>query len=479
MHTSTTSTASLAPWTAEQLQQATQGKWYFPKAAVLPYAEEKWQDIQIKRILTDSRHAEMGDAFLALKGERFDAHHFISQVAEKGCQIAIVERPIDANIAQLIVQDTRLALGQLGAYRRQQNPQLQVIALTGSSGKTTTKEMLGSILSRLAPTLITRGNLNNDLGVPMMLLELNPEHRYAVMELGANHKGEIDYTSHLVQPHVAGILNIGTAHLGEFGGRDAICCAKSEIYKHILPQGTAIIPAQDEFVTTIRQNASDYPILSFGTGGDVFATEIQLHPQSAQFNLHTPQGIKPVNLPFAGTHNVQNATAAAAFALAIGVELDDIVQGLEQAQGAKGRLNFIHHQPYLFIDDTYNANPTSMRAAAQVLLQQQGIKVMVMGDIGELGESSWQEHHDLGQDLVALPLDHVVAVGEFATAVQQGAANSNKLQAFATQVDALAYLINLVHSYGLDQSAQSISFLFKGSRYTHMETLMADLMEKI
>ena len=335
--------------------------------------------------------------------------------------------------------------------------------------------MLGSILSRLAPTLITRGNLNNDLGVPMMLLELRPEHQYAVMELGASHQGEIDYTSNLVQPHVAGILNIGTAHLGEFGGREGICRAKSEIYAHILPQGTAIVPAQDDFSETIRVNAQTHSMLSFGEGGDIFATDIQLHPQSAQFNLHTPQGIRAVNLPFAGAHNVQNAAAATAFALAIGIALDDIVQGLEQAQGAKGRLNFIQHQHHLFIDDTYNANPTSMRAAAQVLLQQQGLKVMVMGDIGELGDSSWQEHHDLGRDLVSLPLEHLVVVGEFAEAAQQGSSHSEKLHAFATQAEALPFLINLVQTH----QPQSMSFLFKGSRYTHMETLMADLMEKI
>ncbi|MCH7394528.1 UDP-N-acetylmuramoyl-tripeptide--D-alanyl-D-alanine ligase [Acinetobacter dispersus] len=465
MHTSTTSTVPLQPWTAEQLQQATQGEWFQQN---IPQGE-------IKRILTDSRHAEAGDAFLALKGERFDAHNFVAQVVTQGCQIAVVDHPVDADIAQLVVKDTRLALGQLGAYRRQHNPQLKVIALTGSSGKTTTKEMLGSILSRLAPTLITRGNLNNDLGVPMMLLELRPEHQYAVMELGASHQGEIDYTSNLVQPHVAGILNIGTAHLGEFGGREGICRAKSEIYAHILPQGTAIVPAQDDFAATIRENAQAHPILSFGEGGDVFATEVQLHPQSAQFNLHTPQGNRTVNLPFAGVHNVQNAAAATAFALAIGIALDDIVQGLEQAQGAKGRLNFIQQQNHLFIDDTYNANPTSMRAAAQVLLQQQGLKVMVMGDIGELGDSSWQEHHDLGRDLALLPLEHLVVVGEFAEAAQQGSSHSEKLHAFATQAEALPFLINLVQTH----QPQSMSFLFKGSRYTHMETLMADLMEKI
>ncbi|MCH7335817.1 UDP-N-acetylmuramoyl-tripeptide--D-alanyl-D-alanine ligase [Acinetobacter sp. NIPH 2699] len=465
MHTSTTSTVPLEPWAAEQLQQATQGEWYNAK----PLQGE------IKRILTDSRHAEAGDAFLALKGERFDAHDFVAQVASQGCQFAIVERPIDSNIVQLIVKDTRLALGQLGAYRRQQNSQLKVIALTGSSGKTTTKEMLGSILSRLAPTLITRGNLNNDLGVPMMLLELRQAHRYAVMELGASHQGEIDYTSNLVQPHVAGILNIGTAHLGEFGGREGICRAKSEIYAHILPEGTAIIPAHDDFTATIYKNAHAHPVLSFGEGGDVFATNVELHPQCSQFSLHTPQGVRVVNLPFAGVHNVENAAAATAFALATGIELDDVVHGLEHAQGAKGRLNFIQHQNHLFIDDTYNANPTSMRAAANVLLQQQGLKVMVMGDIGELGESSWQEHHDLGRDLANLPLDALVVVGEFAEAAQQGSAHAKKLHAFATQAEALPFLINLVQRH----QPQSMSFLFKGSRFTHMETLMADLMEKI
>ena len=468
MHTSTTSTVPLEPWTADLLAQATHGYWFNDQA---PMGE-------IKRILTDSRHAEAGDAFLALQGERFDAHDFVAQVAANGCQIAIVSHPVDADICQLVVADTRLALGHLGAYRRAQNTQLKVIALTGSSGKTTTKEMLGSILSRLAPTLITRGNLNNDLGMPMMLLELRAEHQYAVMELGASHQGEIDYTSNLVQPHVAGIINIGTAHLGEFGGREGICRAKSEIYAHIAPSGISIIPAADDFADCIRESVKTEQCLSFGEGGDIFATEIALYPQSSTFSLNTPQGVRTVNLPFAGEHNVQNATAAAAFALAIGITLDDIVQGLEQAQGAKGRLNFIQQDKYLFIDDTYNANPTSMRAAAEVLAQQGGVKVLVMGDIGELGASAAQQHYMLGRDLVAQGINFVVAVGEFAPAAQEGARSTQygkKMQAFLTQQQALPFLIDLIATH----QPQSMSFLFKGSRYTHMETLMADLMEKL
>lgn len=459
MHTSTTSTDTLIPWTAKQLQEATGGIWF----GIEPQNE-------FKRILTDSRDAEAGDVFLALKGERFDAHDFLHQVQEQQCQVAIVEQVNERlDMAQLIVPDTRLALGALGAYRRRQYPNLKVIALTGSSGKTTTKEMLGAILSRLAPTLITRGNLNNDLGVPMMLLELRPEHTYAVMELGASHQGEIAYTSALVQPHVAGILNIGTAHLGEFGGRTGICTAKSEIYQHI--NGTAIVPAHDDFTDQIRSVAPQ-PQLSFGTGGDVYATQIKLHAQSAEFTLHTPHGQANVQLPFAGQHNVENALAATAFALAIGIKLSDIVAGLAQAKGAKGRLNFIQHQQYLFIDDTYNANPTSMRAAADVLTQQQGIKVMVVGDIGELGDDAVAEHRQLGQDLNTKSLDAVVAVGEYACAMAEG---HDKIHAFSTQAEALPYLTNLIEKH----QPQTMSFLFKGSRYTHMETLMADVMEKL
>ncbi|WP_159516327.1 MULTISPECIES: UDP-N-acetylmuramoyl-tripeptide--D-alanyl-D-alanine ligase [unclassified Acinetobacter] len=467
MHTSTTSTVPLAPWTAEQLEQATQGNWL----------NNKKPADAIKRILTDSRDAEQGDAFLALQGERFDAHDFVAQVAASGCQIAIVSRPLDIDICQLVVDDTRLALGRLGAYRRQQNPQLKVIALTGSSGKTTTKEMLGSILSRLAPTLITRGNLNNDLGVPVMLLELRPEHQYAVMELGASHQGEIEYTSNMVQPHVAGIINIGTAHLGEFGGRDGICTAKSEIYAHITE--TSIIPAADDFTETIRQAVKTEQSLSFGAGGEVYASDVVLDAQSSTFTLNTPQASKTVQLPFAGEHNVENATAAAAFALAIGIGLDDIVTGLEQAVGAKGRLNFIQHKQYLLIDDTYNANPGSMRAAAEVLAQQQGIRVMVTGDIGELGSSAAMEHYKLGRDLVSVKgINFVVAVGEFAPAAQEGARSTQygkKMQAFLNQEQALPFLIHLIETH----QPQPMSFLFKGSRYTHMETLMAALMEKL
>ncbi|MFU8926652.1 UDP-N-acetylmuramoyl-tripeptide--D-alanyl-D-alanine ligase [Acinetobacter puyangensis] len=488
MHTSTTSTAPLVPWSSDQLQQATQGQWLFPlnpsqppfnKGRSSPLfqrgARGDFGGFSIQRILTDSRQAKAGDAFLALKGERFDAHDFVQQVAEQGATCVIVQREITGlSIPQLIVADTRLALGHLGAYRRQQCQHLNVVALTGSSGKTTTKEMLGSIFSRLGATLVTRGNLNNDLGVPMMLLELRPdEHRYAVMELGASHQREIDYTSNLVQPDVAGIINIGTAHLGEFGGRQGICKAKSEIYPQIKTGGIAIIPAADDFAQPIRQAAQAYRQLSFGKGGDIYADNIQLHAQSSSFDLITPHGTVRIELPFAGEHNVHNAEAAAAFALAMQVGLKDIVAGLALAKGAKGRLNFIQHQQYLLIDDTYNANPNSMRAAADVLAQQNGIKVMVIGDIGELGEDAQAEHFALGQALAEKSLDYIVAVGEYAATVVDGAKAAH-CSAYRNQHDALTALLTIVNKH----QPQPMSFLFKGSRYTHMEDLLVALMEK-
>lgn len=466
MHTSTTSTHVLMPWSASDLAIATQGQWY----------NGKCPDGEVKRILTDSRHAELNDAFLALKGERFDAHDFLSNVKDQGCGVAIVESPrADLDLYQLVVADTRVALGQLGQFRRQSCTDLKLVALTGSSGKTTTKEMLGSILRQIAPTLVTRGNLNNDLGVPMMLLELTQAHRYAVMELGANHRGEIDYTSGLAQPDVAGILNIGTAHLGEFGGREAICQAKSEIYSHLAASGCAVFPKNDDFTIQIAEYTQGFQHLSFGLGGDVYASSVELQPESVRFKLHTPVGASVVQLPFAGIHNVNNALAAATFALALDVELSIIVTGLEQAIAAKGRLNFIRKKQYLFIDDTYNANPTSMLAAAAVLAQQQGANILVMGDIGELGDDALLEHQQLGQQLSKMPLECIVAVGQYAKAVHAGAVGSVQVMHFETQAQALLYLTQTIEKH----QPQPMNFLFKGSRFTHMEMLMADLMETL
>lgn len=467
MHTSTTSTAQLDAWRSQSLQQATQGQWY----------QGLEPTMEIQRIVTDSRQAKAGDAFLALKGERFDAHDFVHQVAEQGASCVIVQHEIQGiHIPQLIVADTRLALGHLGAYRRAECNHLKVVALTGSSGKTTTKEMLGSILSQLGETLITRGNLNNDLGVPMMLLELRQDHRYAVFELGASHIGEIDYTANLVRPDVAGVLNIGTAHMGEFGGREGICKAKSEIYQHLPQDGVALYPAYDDFTPQLKQASHSFKqyAISQDHTGDIYADQIQLSAQSSSFDAVTPQGKIYIELPFAGEHNIANALNAIGFALALGVDLKHIQTGLANAVGAKGRLNFIQKNHVLLIDDTYNANPTSMRAAADVLCQQNAeIKIMVMGDIGELGTESIAQHQALGRDLVQKPVDYLISVGEYAPQVLQGANQHKKVIAFREQAMAIDWLKSHI------SPTASYAILFKGSRYTHMENVLNALLESL
>lgn len=469
-------------WTAAELAQATNGTWH-------PAFSDK-HAVSIARIITNTRLIQPNDAFLALIGERFDAHNFVADAAQHGAAVAIVSRLIpDASIPQLLVDDTRLALGRLASARRQSFPQLETVALTGSSGKTTTKEMLGSILrahSSDSDVLVTRGNLNNDLGVPMMLLELTPQHRFAVMELGANHIGEIAYTTAMVKPKVAGVLNIGTAHVGEFGGREGIARAKSEIFQGLANDGIAVIPAQGDFSEVIAEAARTFQNIRFGGNqhnSDVFATDIQVLPTSSQFTLNTQHGVINVDLPFAGTHNIDNALAATAFALALNVPLVTIARGLSQAQSTKGRLNFIKHAlpngALTLIDDTYNANPHSIRAAAQVLTAQAGTRILVLGDIGELGDGAADEHRGLGVDLAKMPLDAIFAAGEYAPhTVADIPKNTVHAQAFADKEQLLVVLKQWLHRH-IQATPYQINILFKGSRFTQMETLISTIETEI
>ena len=474
--------AQLPEWTANELAVATGGVWHFASAS----DNTRLNNLNVARIISNTRQIQPNDAFLALIGERFDAHNFVADAVKQGATAVIVSRIVpDIAIPQLLVDDTRLALGRLATARRRSIRDLTTLALTGSSGKTTTKEMIGSILrtfSHQDDVLVTRGNLNNDLGVPMMLLELTPHHRFGVLELGANHIGEIAYTTAMVQPKVAGILNIGTAHVGEFGGRAGIARAKSEIFQGLAADGIAIIPAQDDFADVIAEAAQAFKCIRFGGNAhnsDVYATQIEILPTSSQFTLNTAQDSIAINLPFAGAHNIDNALAAAAFALALNIPLTTIAEGLNQAQSTKGRLNFIRHSlPHgtlTLIDDTYNANPHSMRAAAQVLTAQAGIRVMVLGDIGELGDSAAKEHRDLGHDLAKMPLDAVFAVGQFAEDVIADIATSPVYaEAFADKEQLFATLKNWLKSHSTHQTKQpyQINILFKGSRFTQMETLI-------
>ena len=466
-------------WQADNLLAATKtfaGHWQFGAVPVESNNDAN-KPISSTRIATDTRTIKTGDIFLALTGDNFDGHDYLDIAIEKGAVAAIVSRPVAADIAQLVVDDTRLALGQLAAYRRQQHKDLTVIAITGSSGKTTCKEMLGSIFGRLAPTLITRGNLNNDLGVPMMLLELSDHHRYAILELGANHIGEIAYTAEIVQPDVACILNIGTAHLGEFGSREGICQTKAEIYHTLHDNQFAIVPDKDDFTNQLRRLAEKHTpnVIGFGNT-DVSASHLDVEPERSEFKLHIGSEVHDINLPLAGEHNVNNALAAAACAHALNIDISDIVVGLENTRPAKGRLNSQLLGLHRLIDDTYNANPHSVRAAAKVLAAQTGTQVMVLGDIGELGEAAISEHQSLGRTIATTGINVLLCVGEYAPYTVAGAQEISAINAhaFADKDSLLAYL----QSYLQAQQAQPCTVLFKGSRSMEMETLINALVEE-
>lgn len=489
-------------WHADSLIEATKsldGQWHNP-------ANPHLAELTANVISTDSRSIQQGDVFLALSGDNFDGHDYVQMAVNKGAVAVIVERALELtqpNIPQLIVSDSRLALGQLGSYRRQQHPNLKVIAITGSSGKTTVKEMLGSVFNRIAPTLVTRGNLNNDLGVPMMLLELADEHEYAILELGANHVGEIAYTAQLVKPDVACVLNIGTAHLGEFGGRDGICKAKAEIYQALTADGIAIIPEQDDYAQQLRQAAMQYTqhVLGFGQSDTnknsnnqndvnqstqnlasegITASQVMLKALSSKFMLNVPtkaqQACYPVELSLAGEHNVLNALAVVACAKAVNIDIADIVTGLQQVQPPKGRLFSQMVGKHRLIDDTYNANPHSVRAGAEVVASQTGHKLVVLGDIGELGESAHTEHYNLGADIANMKIQQLLTVGEFAKSTVDGANKVGGIhaQSFSDKTALSSYLKRFREQYKDDDC----TILFKGSRFMQMETLFNDAVNE-
>ena len=348
-------------------------------------------DCRFNGVSIDSRAITKGQLFIALTGPRFDGHDYLNEVAAKGAVAALVEREVpESALPQLVVKDTREALGQLGALNRAGFDK-PVAAITGSSGKTTVKEMLACILRTRGPVLATKGNLNNDLGVPLTLLELSVEHTAAVIELGASRIGEISYSVALTKPHVAVLNNAGTAHVGEFGGPEKIVEAKGEIIEGLGADGIAVLNLDDKAFAIWKNRAAGRKVLSFALENpqaDFHASDLTRDARGCPgFTMHSPQGVEPVQLNLLGNHNVANALAAAAAAHALGVSLFGIKTGLEAVLPVKGRaVAQLTGDGLRIIDDTYNANPTSMCAAVDILAAFSGRTVLVLGDIGELGE---------------------------------------------------------------------------------------------
>ena len=427
-------------------------------------------DASFNGVSIDSRAIQPGQLFVALTGPRFDGHDYLNDVAAKGAVAALVEREIaDSPLAQLVVKDTRQALGQLGAINRVAFTQ-PVAAITGSSGKTTVKEMLASILRTRGPVLATRGNLNNDFGAPLTLLELAPEHTAAVIELGASRIGEIAYTVALTKPHVAVINNAGTAHVGEFGGPEKIVEAKGEILEGLDASGTAVLNLDDKAFETWRVRAAGRKVLTFAVlnaAADFHASNITVDARGCpSFTLHTPQGNEHVQLNLLGNHNVANALAAAAAAHALGVSLFGIATGLGAVQPVKGRtVAQLATNGMRVIDDTYNANPSSINAAVDLLKGFAGRKVLVLGDIGELGDWAEQGHREVGA-YAAGKVDALYAVGpNMAHAV---AAFGPGATHFASQAE-------LIQAIGAAEHDKNTTILIKGSRSAVMENVVVAL----
>ncbi|WP_414159505.1 UDP-N-acetylmuramoyl-tripeptide--D-alanyl-D-alanine ligase [Pseudomonas sp. BNK-45] len=426
-------------------------------------------DARFSGVSIDSRAIQAGQLFVALTGPRFDGHDYLNEVAAKGAVAALVEREVpDSTLPQLLVKDTRLALGQLGALNRGAFTR-PVAAVTGSSGKTTVKEMLASILRTRGPVLATRGNLNNDLGAPLTLLELAPEHSAAVIELGASRIGEIAYTVAMTRPHVAIINNAGTAHVGEFGGPEKIVEAKGEILEGLDSTGIAVLNLDDKAFPIWKARAAGRPVLSFAlnnSAADFYASDIGRDARGCpSFKLHSPKGVETVQLNLLGTHNVANALAAATAAHAMGVSLFGIATGLNAVQPVKGRtVAQLAKNGMRVIDDTYNANPTSMCAAVDILAGFSGRTVLVLGDIGELGEWAEQGHREVG----------AYAAGKVSALYAVGPMMAHAVAAFGEHARHFASQADLIAALNVEQDPNT-TILIKGSRSAVMENIVAAL----
>lgn len=425
------------------------------------------KDVMFTGVATDSRSLCTGDLFVALSGTRFDGHDYIEQAKARGAVAAMVSKAMpNIDLPLLLVEDCYLGLGRLArAWRGQFS--VQVVAITGSNGKTTVKEMLAEILRQHvteAAVLATRGNLNNNIGMPLTLLRLREPHRYAVLEMGMNHPGEIAYLTRIAQPHVALVNNAQSAHLAGLGTVEAVARAKAEIFEGLSADGWAVINADDKNATLMRQLSKGHQTLLFGLDNAAeVSARYQLGVGASEMHINTPHGELDTSLQVPGMHNVRNALAAAAAAIALNIPLAAIAAGLAAFKGVPGRLQRRSgRHGATIIDDTYNANPDSVRAAIAVLAAASGKKILVLGDMGELGENAIAMHAELGTYAKQLGVDRLLTLGELsANAVQsfgEGGMHFERIEELLAEVE------NLLDS--------DVTLLVKGSRFMQMERII-------
>jgi UDP-N-acetylmuramoyl-tripeptide--D-alanyl-D-alanine ligase len=432
--------------------------------------EESW----LHAVGSDTRNISKGELFFALKGEHFNGNDYAQQALNAGAAAVVIDDVNCKAKPAILVKDSKKALGDLAKAWRMQFD-LPIIGVTGSNGKTTVKEMITAILAAKTndrnAILATVGNLNNDIGMPMTLLKIRETHAFAVIEMGMNHLQEIDYLTRIARPTVAVITNAGTAHIGEVGSRDNIAKAKGEIYAGLAEDGVAVINADDDYASYWQGLNKGKKIISFGIDKDaeVSATYVENNGVN-QVQLATPNGSISFTLNLLGKHNVTNALAASACAVALGISNADIALGLSNFGGVKGRLqrkNGINGAA--LIDDTYNANPDSMKAAIDVLATQAGRQIFVMGDMAELGDASADMHAEIGAYAKQKGIAQLLALGDM---------TKHAVKAFGAHGEHFASLEASIHAASRASQKDAV-ILVKGSRFMQMERVVAAIEEKM
>jgi UDP-N-acetylmuramoyl-tripeptide--D-alanyl-D-alanine ligase len=432
-------------------------------------------DIVFSRVSTDTRTLSPEALFVALKGPHFDAHDFIPQAISAGASGLLVSEERLEPVPQIRVDNTRLGLGRLAALWRDSFP-VPLVGITGSNGKTTVKELIAAILRQRGAVLATRGNLNNDIGLPLTLLRLQDE-AYAVVEMGANHHGEIGYLAHIARPDVAVITNAGAAHLEGFGDLQGVARAKGEILGGLALDGLAVLNADDDFFAYWCEQLGERRLLSFGSSpqahvrGDLQQAQTRWSENGYHSVMRVSYGESEFEIALAlvGHHNLLNALAAIAVALGMGCGIEQIQRGLATVEPVDGRLRFQQSATGLrLIDDTYNANPDSVAAAVAVLQQAPGDRWLVLGDLAELGEEAEALHAEIGRQARVAGLPHLFTLGRLSRMAAE---------AFGDGAEAYMRIEDLVTALR-ERAVAGDTLLIKGSRSAGMERVVKGLLSE-
>lgn len=439
------------------------------KAAKILEGKLTGNSVNFSAVSTDTRSLLKGDLYIALQGESFDGHDYLQQAQTAGAVAAVVHKDVVTSLPVIKVEDTRKALAGLAAARRQIFSG-RVVAITGSNGKTTVKEMVSAIAAKQGDVVATRGNFNNDIGMPLTLLRMEKED-YAVIEMGANHPGEISNLSSIARPDIALINNAGPAHLEGFVSLDGVAKAKAEIYEGLPSNGTVVINMDDEYADYWKQLTKDKRVIGFSMKNKVESVygQWQSTPFGGDLLVSVNGSEVKIKLNIHGVHNAMNALAAIAVAEALEIKHEYIMQALNEFTSVKGRLEFYRVTDKLtVIDDTYNANPASLSAGIDVLNELPGKHWLVLGDMGELGNEARRVHFDAGMKARTSGVTRLLTIGE---------ASQHAADAFGENAQIFTDKDELV-SYIKKHQSDELGILVKGSRFMHMEQIVKSLIEE-